>query len=333
MPRGKGNYPIKNRSGITTKQEVKKDTSIETIDHDKEQKEMLKKPYKCVTCGKRFTTQANNFSYSQSPLFNGNNHYLPTCSHCIDDLVEQYTKLLGNQNEAIKRVCLHYDIYVSDSLLSSCKKIDAGRSRMKNYIKQCNLFQNSGKTYSTYLSEISKGFVESQEQIDELKARGELSVTQAAYNRFGIGLGNDNDYKILDDHYKMLKKANPNCDSNQEIFIKSLCNLYLIQTRALKDNNTKGYIDANSEYTKTFKQAGLKIIQDEEKNMDDCWGIFMEQISKYTPEEYYKDKKLYEDYDKIGNMFERFVLRPLKNLLCKENVRDSEYNIEDVKDE
>ena len=46
----------------------------------------------------------------------------------------------------------------------------------------------------------------------------------------------------------MLKDNNPNADNNQEIFIKSLCHLNLLMTKALKDNDLDGYTKANSEY-------------------------------------------------------------------------------------
>lgn len=37
----------------------------------------------------------------------------------------------------------------------------------------------------------------------------------------------------------MLKDNNPNIDQNQEIFVKSLCNLYMLQIRALQAGDSK----------------------------------------------------------------------------------------------
>ena len=133
-PAEKGSKPTKNKSGITTNQvetELKVIKPIEPVAEDY---------YKCCTCGKKYTKQSGNFSYSQSPLFKGNNSFLPICNNCLENLVEQYTELLGSQNEAIKRVCLHWDMYFNESTLNSTKKIDANRSRIKNYVKNCNLF-------------------------------------------------------------------------------------------------------------------------------------------------------------------------------------------------
>ena len=150
MPRKKGSASTQNKSGIKTTKYIEQPKVIKTISCDEEQELLMKKPYQCVTCGKRYATQKNNFAYSQSPLYNGNNNFLPTCNHCLDNLVEQYTLLLGDPNEAIKRICLHYDIYIQESLLNSCKKKDLNQSRIRNSIRHCNLQQYAGKTYDTY---------------------------------------------------------------------------------------------------------------------------------------------------------------------------------------
>ena len=60
------------------------------------------------------------------------------------------------------------------------------------------------------------------------QAKSESSnISASAIDRWGIGF-TEMDYKNLDEHYKMLKKNNPNVDNNQEIFIKSLCNLNMV---------------------------------------------------------------------------------------------------------
>lgn len=289
--------------------------------------------YICHWCGTPYPKLDSNFPSSQSELYKGLDYHLPICRSCLDKMYEHYTDVYGNDEDlAIRRICEKFDIYYCEGLLSASRKITKNRSRIHTYISKANLTQYAGKTYDTTLDEERKrNVIESKEQLEEMKANGTATVSVAAAERWGMGIFNDSEYKTLEDHYKMLKKSNPNCDSNQEIFIKSLCHLNLLMNNALKDGNTKSYIEANGEYAKTFKQAGLKTVQETDKNADDCWGIFMEQISQYTPEEYYKDQSLYKDFDGIGEQFSRFVLRPLRNLLCKTSERDPEYNVEDTK--
>lgn len=320
-PAEKGSKPTKNKSGITTKQvetELKTIKPIEPVAEDY---------YKCCTCGKKYTKQSGNFSYSQSPLYKGNNSFLPICNNCLENLVEQYTELLGSQNEAIKRVCLHWDIYFSESLLNSTKKIDANRSRIKCYVKNCNLQQHAGKTYDTYLKEINEGIIQNVEQIDEMKADGQTGITKAMFERWGQV--STEDIIALEDHYKMLKKQNPNCDNNQEIFIKDLCYTKLLQLKSFKDGNSGDFEKYTKLYRDTFKQAGLKTVQEDDGSSEKPLGVNASIISQYTPEEFYKGKQLYKDFDGLGEYFERHILRPLINLEYNDNKRDPEYNVGD----
>lgn len=317
----KGSKPIKNKSGITTNQvetELKVIKPIEPVAEDY---------YKCCTCGKKYTKQSGNFSYSQSPLYKGNNSFLPICNNCLENLVEQYTELLGSQNEAIKRVCLHWDIYFSDSILNSTKKIDVNRSRIKCYVKNCNLFQNAGKTFDTYLKEINEGIIQNVEQIDEMKADGQTGITKVMFERWGQV--STEDIIALEDHYKMLKKQNPNCDNNQEIFIKDLCYTKLLQLKSFKDGNSGDFEKYTKLYRDTFKQAGLKTVQEDDGSSEKPLGVNASIISQYTPEEFYKGKQLYKDFDGLGEYFERHILRPLINLEYNDNKRDPEYNVGD----
>lgn len=297
--------------------------------------QMVDKKYKCTCCGASWDNQKSHFSKSASPLYQSNDGYLNICNSCRDAyyyrLVDLYN---GNQAHAIRHFCQQFDIIFHEDALTASRQISADRSRVSHYQAKKNLGQTA-RVGSTYIEGMKYDYQNKLDDVIESREQAKLeesNVTASAIDRWGVGF-TEADYRNLDDHYRTIKKSNPNVDNNQEIFIKSLCNLNMLMVKALKDGDSDKYVKLTEQYAKTFKQAGLKTIQETDKNADDCWGIFMEQISQYTPEEYYKDKKLYEDFDGIGKMFERFVLRPLKNLLCKTNERDHEFNVEDAVDE
>lgn len=97
----------------------------------------------------------------------------------------------------------------------------------------------------------------------------------------------------------------------------------------LNDGNSTDFEKYTKLYRDTFKQAGLKTVQETDASGDETLGVTLAVISQYTPEEYYKDKKLYKDFDGIGEYFQRFVLRPLKNLVLGTTERDKEYCVKD----
>lgn len=330
-PAEKGSKPTKNKSGITTQQA---ETVLKTI---KPIEPVSEAYYKCCTCGKKYTKQTGNFSYSQSPLYKGNNSFLPICNHCLENLVEQYTVLLGSQNEAIKRVCLHWDIYISDSILNSTKKIDANRSRIKCYVKNCNLQQHAGKTYDTYLQEIKDNTINSIEELEKLQAEAELkdeaSVSDRTVKRWGLGY-NEIEYQMLNDHYKMLKdKAGD--DDVKDSLIKDLCEQHIMKYRARQDKDIDRYDKLSKLYQQTLANADLKP-KDTSKNIDtnnpdEIWGKYVQIVENYSPAEFIKENGLhvFEDTNQQDEYYRRMIARPTNNLINGTNEMDSEFEIKD----
>ena len=167
--------------------------------------------------------------------------------------------------------------------------------------------------------------------VEQVKS-DEVTVTASAVDRWGVGFA-ESDYKNLDEHYRMLKRNNPNCDNNQEIFIKSLCNINMLMIRALQDGDVDKYVKLTDQYAKTFKQAGLRTIEEKDSSNDEVLGVTLGIISQYTPEEFYKDKRLYEDYDELGDYYDRHICRPMTNLMFNTNERDKEYFVPDEGDD
>ena len=65
-----------------------------------------------------------------------------------------------------------------------------------------------------------------------------------------------------------------------------------------------------------------------ETDSSKVFGVWIKDIEQNRPAEYFQDKSLYEDFDGIKDYFERFVLRPMKNLLTGSRDFDKEFMIE-----
>lgn len=109
--------------------------------------------YYCHTCGKRYTRQKNNFPMSQSPLFKGNHGYIPTCRNCINEIFNQYKQATGSEEEALKRICMKFDIYWNKEIYNMLSKANTSSSRVVTYISRANLLKYQGKTYDDTLDE------------------------------------------------------------------------------------------------------------------------------------------------------------------------------------
>jgi len=292
--------------------------------------------YYCSCCGKGFNSQKMNFHKSNSPLWQSNNGYLTWCKGCTDKYVSDLVALYsGNEEHAIKHYCQQVDWVYDIEVLKQAREISSDRSRISHYSAKKNLNVGGRKTYID-----SKKFAYENKQDEIITSRDqakseESSITATAVDRWGIGF-TEADYKNLDEHYKMLKKNNPNCDNNQEIFVKSLCNINMLMVRALKDGDSDKYVKLTEQYAKTFKQAGLKTVEEKDSSNDETFCMTLGFISNYTPEEFYQDQDLYKDYDNIGEYIERHITRPMINLETGSDVRDKEFfvpNEEDYEEE
>lgn len=293
-----------------------------------------KHKFKCLCCGKGFTSKNGKFNKSKDVLFQSNDGYLPWCKECVEKYVIQMTALFTNNEElAIKDFCQragwNYDL---NPLVASRETYSGHRDRHRlfHYAAKKNLNCGGRKTF---IDSLKFAYLNKQDEIiqskEEIKIK-EVSVTGTAIDRWGGGL-NEWDYTTLEEHYKMLKKNNPNCDNNQEIFVKALCNLNWLMMKTLRsgDGDSDKYVKLTEQYSKTFTKAGLKTVQETDNSGEETLGVTLATISQYTPEEYYKDKELYKDFDKLGEYFDRFVKRPLKNLMTGSKDRDYEYSVKE----
>lgn len=225
----------------------------------------------------------------------------------------------------MQRMCMAFDVYFDRELFESCDKGDD--STIGNYFRKLNLSQHKGKTFG---NSIQEGFyiLEDENQIENEevdKTEEVVKVSSSDVEKWGEGF-DLLDYKALNSHYKYLKTANPNCDPNQEIFVRDLCYTYMQKMKSLRNGEVDAYNKLTESYRKSFNQAGLKTVEDI-KTDSDCWGAWVDIISRYTPEEFYKNKDKYKDYDGLGEYYERFAVRPLKNIVLGTQDRDKEFYV------
>lgn len=309
------------------------DTTVNfRIPRSKEQFDPDKHKYKCSCCGKGYVSLKANFQKSNSPLFQSNEGYLPWCKACTDSYVNILVGFYSqNEEHAIEHFCQQADWVYDIEPLKCAREISSDRSRISSYAAKKNLNVGDRRTYCDTLKynyeQRPEEVIVSREQVNS----EEYTVSAAAIDRWGLGL-TEVDYKILDDHYRTIKKNNPNTDNNQEIFIKSLCNINMLMVRALKEGDSDKYVKLTDQYAKTFKQAGLRTVEEKDSSVDETFCMTLGFISEYTPEEFYKDKELYADFDKIGEYMERHILRPMINLETGSDIRDHEFYVPEDED-
>ncbi len=106
----------------------------------------------CCRCGTAFSRQKGYFPVSHSPMYRGSG-YLPMCSDCIDDLYDYYREKLGNDREAMRRMCMKLDLYWNDAIYDMVERTAGVQSRVRNYIGKTNIVRYIDKTFDDTLLE------------------------------------------------------------------------------------------------------------------------------------------------------------------------------------
>ena len=118
--------------------------------------------------------------------------------------------------------------------------------------------------------------------------------------------------------------------AGEEQNLGTMCKTKIFADRAAIAKNTQDYIkltqlynDVSAKFNERFKReaAATKTVG------SDPVGVLIRDIEQYTPAEYFKDKKLFRDADGLGEYFQRFVTRPLRNLMSGEKVMDPEFRV------
>ena len=223
--------------------------------------------YTCITCGKKYKRQKLNFPPSQSPLYKANNGHLPTCRHCIDELVEQYTDILGSEKDAMRRVCMKFDIYWNGEIYETIKHNGVSHSRAISYISRVNMVKYHGKTYDSTLSEecsIIPSPINETYAVDECVNDDIVVIDDTIKNFWGLGLS-DATYYELNSRYTYWMSQYPEgteLDIGSQAILRQICNLEIDINRARAANKSiDRYV---STLNSLLGSANLKPVQKKE---------------------------------------------------------------------
>ena len=194
--------------------------------------------YQCSRCGSTFKRLRANFPGSQSMLYKGNGGFLPVCNHCIEELYQHYKERLGDK-EAIRRLCMKFDIYWSNELYDMISKANTINSRIKPYISRANLIQFTGKTYDDTLDEESAAISMAarptiqivSDSSDQSELAETIEVSKEVMDFWGAGFSPEV-YCELESRYKKWTEDVPKpVESGAEALYRQICILEVTITR------------------------------------------------------------------------------------------------------
>lgn len=293
--------------------------------------------YRCTCCGHKFKRQERNFNRSKSPIYKGNNGYLSICQNCVAELYEQYVKFYDNDEDAAaERICQITDMYFDPDVWAMSRKISESRNgrsrnRISTYVSKLNLNQVDGcTTYSDTLVKRWEAGVENADTVADVEANDDITVPADVVRRFGTGF-DAGDYDSMQYEYQnWVERYGEPIDKRQEELYISICYMKLNLQKLLQKGDANIGTAANN--YKSQIEAATTEIEDRKKKAEadkqlSPLGEMIRDIEEFCPAEYYKNKGLYADYDHLREYIDRFMTRPLRNLLTGSKELDKEFSL------
>ena len=284
-----------------------------------------KETYKCWCCGTEYDRLQKNFTPTNFPLFKRFGYY-PVCRKCTDKFYSEMVSFFEDSEEkAIEFICMMYGLYFNPSPLAASRKISERRSRIHAYTSRVQINPWIGLSW---LDTLRERFDESEKPIEnpnDIDNISQYKLTQKMIKFWGSGY-EPKVYPTLQGYYdELLKLCSEKPDVKKQKMMKNLCLLeYQMQVniQAGKDIGT-----LSNSYKSMVESAELKT--DSADISNDAFGKWVMDIEKYCPAEFYQDKKKYHDFFGITEYIERFMFRPLKNLIFGTKEPEKEYWVND----
>ena len=280
----------------------------------------------CTMCGQEKEMVAN-FYKSYSFMFKGNNERLPLCKECVNKMFQRYLKKTKSSMKALYECCRKLDIYFKESLyISMAEKYD-DKVIFGQYISKINsLPQNKGRTFeNSDLLDLEKEEKEKQVAYERYKASSEFDLVRKQGKNF-----TKEELQELEEHYEFYEKKVDLSKIQVERMVVQICIKEIeIEKARMNGENTKDLENLLIKYMNEGSLTPKTMSAMEQSQSQKTFGTWIDDIEQYRPAEYFKDKKIYEDFDSLKEYLERFIFRPLKNLLIGTREFDGEFNVEE----
>lgn len=272
------------------------------------------KIYYCRACGK--ILPPDNFWISGDKLLDSNGK-MSICKNCISEIFQREYIMSGkNVNLATLNTCRIINFVFDEKALESAKEAveKTNASYETGFFGHYRNFAWRNLPPSSKDEERRGIFVEPQNLSPEIIADN-AEVGHDVKEFWGDNYTPE-EYDILESEYWQWVPRFDVVNKEEESLIKMLCELRL-DMRNLRLKN-KPLDNTIKNYNAVMNQLGITPSRvDDASRTGDTFSEFIRRIEEEEPAEYYKDKKLFADYDNIEQYFKDFVLRPILNFFGK----------------
>ena len=207
------------------------------------------------------------------------------------------------------------------------------------YMRMLATPQNRHKTYEN--SEFLKDDINNQQRRDEAKYLDGYELEQDGFTEDGLrslqkkwGKYEISDYEFLEEFYQNYIGSFESSSPTQRNLYINIAKTHLQADKELSNGNIKGFKDLMDLSSKLHNDGNIKPVQttgaDDDRGVS-TYGLWIKEIEKEEPCEYFESRPMYEDADSLKKYFEKWFIRSYRNTM--ENQRDFNVPEEDEIDD
>ena len=295
--------------------------------------------YHCCACGLD-TNDGKRFPPSPSVVYAGNEHRIPICRKCLNDMFTVFSQTYSDYHDVYRRICMLFDIYYEDALAESTFRDADVAHKMTRYIGKIMKGEHNGKTYAdTIKNDIAS---RESETFSGLSPETKDVVKKKTLEFWGDGFSPE-DYKFLEKTLAHWQEQ-VECDTpSKTALMKRICFNELQTHKALINGESTSKL--TDELNKLLDSAKLQPKQDKIETLSDNYTLGT-MIKKWEDDEGKPIPKLlpeFEDVDGIKKYLSVWFYGHLCKMIGRKNkwskmyeeeiskytVNKPEYNSED----
>jgi len=272
---------------------------------------------KLIYCRKCMKDKVAKEYYSATDTVLDKNHYMSICRKCCGEIYDNAFTIERNFEKALLRTCKILNVgWNANAVDSTRTHVDKLKTKGQEDITVFGIYKSKLSTLSNLADDQTLTF-EEYPSVASIVVNTPEEDADATYQELQAFWGKGKSYEdisYLQNEFNELGGRDVKDDRPKAILLREICfQLLEIENDRASGNNVEKRVKALGEM-----MSNSAIRPDQKKTADgtkssEAFGIWLADIEKLKPAEWYKDQDIYKDVSNIDDYWKKHILRPFLN--------------------
>jgi hypothetical protein len=255
--------------------------------------------------------------YQSVDLTLDKNGYMSICKECCQEIYENSYAIEHSLEKALLRTCKILNVgWIANAVDATRNHIDKGRAKGQEDFSVFGIYKSKLSTLANLSGDQALTF-EEYPVIESVKNNTPEQEENQTYQELQSFWGKGKSYEdisYLQNEFNELGGATAIDDRPKAILLREICfQLLEIEKDRLANKDVEKRVKALGEMmSNSAIRPDQKKVADGNKSSE-AFGVWLADIEKYKPAEWYKNQDIYKDVNGIKEYWDTHILRPFLN--------------------